>query len=932
MYEYREAAVVPVVEAPQYVPEIVLLTVANENCSPYARIWLKKVNECAAVYGWDDKTTIHFAMQKLQGLAKVWFESLDTILYSWPEWQEKLVKAFPCDENYGQILEEMLRRKSKFNEPIEVYYYEKLALLHQCGLSGKKAVDCIIHGITDRTTKSSAVAVRCSDPDQLLQFLISNKELSNQDRVNVKSKNWSDSANTNNHGPKNRAQTQGPFCFNCKEKGHHFAQCSKPLLKCHHCNKIGHKPEDCFSKKSDNKSTKAPEVRSLCASGKGNAKYYKNAHVNGELVEVFIDFGSELTLARQSFVSSLGIAYERVESIMKGFGNGLVSSWGEIELDIDIDGVKARVPCKVVEDNLLDRPVLVGQTYTELPQIIVVKDCKNLRFIDIGEEMPQPDPAHSSVVKVLIADIELYGPASIKAVTEDKFSGSIVVRESIVGKPAQQSLLTGGIYTVKNGVVHVVVIPYCSPCLMMENFTLCRSERVALVNRITAQSPTVVECVQPNDISESKLRIGDKVADEHRHRLVQLLNKYKHCFASSLGELGCTNVTQMTIELNDQRPIASRPYRLSHHEREQVRRMVDEMLAAGIIRESVSEYASPIILVRKPDGSLRMCIDYRKLNSSTIKERYPMPIIDDEISRLSGQAYFITLDLASGYYQVPIAEQSKHLTSFVTPDGQFEFNRMPFGLANAPAVFQRMMNRILGSARYTKATVYIDDLLIFGRTPDECLDRLEEVLQMLEEANLTLNLSKCSFLREKIDYLGYEISAEGVKPGEKKVQSVQNFPRPNDVHNVRQFLGLVGFFRKFIGGFAQIAYPLTKLLKKEAVWEWTSAQEEAFETLKTRLISRPILAIYDHTAELELHTDASKHGIGGILLQRTPAQDPEQHHSQAYWNYLECQRSNISDNRAIPSLLFCRVLLSGVAKQHPYYRGNAQLCDSSEAA
>ncbi|XP_047986443.1 uncharacterized protein LOC125226504 [Leguminivora glycinivorella] len=388
-------------------------------------VWLKKVNECAAVYGWDDKTTIHFAMQKLQGLAKVWFESLDTILYSWPEWQEKLVKAFPCDENYGQILEEMLRRKSKFNEPIEVYYYEKLALLHQCGLSGKKAVDCIIHGITDRTTKSSAVAVRCSDPDQLLQFLISNKELSNQDRVNVKSKNWSDSANTNNHGPKNRAQTQGPFCFNCKEKGHHFAQCSKPLLKCHHCNKIGHKPEDCFSKKSDNKSTKAPEVRSLCASGKGNAKYYKNAHVNGELVEVFIDFGSELTLARQSFVSSLGIAYERVESIMKGFGNGLVSSWGEIELDIDIDGVKARVPCKVVEDNLLDRPVLVGQTYTELPQIIVVKDCKNLRFIDIGEEMPQPDPAHSSVVKVLIADdIELYGPASIKAVTEDKFSGT----------------------------------------------------------------------------------------------------------------------------------------------------------------------------------------------------------------------------------------------------------------------------------------------------------------------------------------------------------------------------------------------------------------------------------------------------------------------------------------------------------------------------
>ncbi|XP_063635142.1 uncharacterized protein LOC134805876 [Cydia splendana] len=522
-------------------------------------------------------------MQKLQGLAKVWYESLDTILYSWPEWQEKLVKAFPCEENYGQILEEMLKRKSKFNEPIEVYYYEKLALLHQCGLSGKKAVDCIIHGITDRTTKSSAVAVRCSDPEQLLQFLISNKELSNPDRGQMRNKSWSDNSNANSQGAKNKAQPQGPFCFNCKEKGHHFLQCPKPLLKCHHCNKVGHKPEDCFSRKSDNKSTKTPEVRSLCASEKGNAKYYKNAHINGKSMEVFIDFGSELTLAKQSFVSSLGIVYDQVESIMKGFGNGLVKSIGEIRLDIDIDGVKANVPCKVVEDNLLDRSILVGQSYTELPQIIVIKDCKNLRFIDIGNEMPQPEPNLSSIVKISIAnDIELYGPASIKAVTEDKFSGSIMVRESIVGKPGQQFFLTGGLYTVNKGFVHVVVTPCCCPCLMMDNFTVCRVERVALVNRITAQSPTILECVESNHITESQLRIGEKVAEEHRHRLLQLLNKYKHCFASSLGELGCTNVTQMTIELNDQHPIASRPYRLSHHEREQVRNMIDEMLAAGI--------------------------------------------------------------------------------------------------------------------------------------------------------------------------------------------------------------------------------------------------------------------------------------------------------------------------------------------------------------
>ncbi|XP_026740751.1 uncharacterized protein LOC113503131 [Trichoplusia ni] len=196
-------------------------------------VWLKKVNECASVYGWDERTTIHFSMQKLQGLAKTWYQSLTTILYSWTEWQDKLLKAFPCEQNYGQSLEDMLRRRSRFSEPIENYFYEKLALLNQCEISGKRAVDCIIHGLTDRTAKSSALALRCSEPDQLLQFLLSNKDNFNQNTVRNKTSDHSSSADTNQQNRTNSTAggNSSLFCYNCKEKGHPYLNCPKPILK-----------------------------------------------------------------------------------------------------------------------------------------------------------------------------------------------------------------------------------------------------------------------------------------------------------------------------------------------------------------------------------------------------------------------------------------------------------------------------------------------------------------------------------------------------------------------------------------------------------------------------------------------------------------------------------------------------------------------------
>lgn len=273
-------------------------------------------------------------------------------------------------------------------------------------------------------------------------------------------------------------------------------------------------------------------------------------------------------------------------------------------------------------------------------------------------------------------------------------------------------------------------------------------------------------------------------------------------------------------------------------------------------------------MVRKKSGELRLCIDYRAPNKKTVRENYPMPLIDDQLDVLSGNKYYSTLDLASGYYQIPIRETDRHKTGFVTPDGYYEFNRMPFGLANAPATFQPIMHQVLGSLRHKEALTYLDDVIIPSKDINEGMSRLESVLRLFADAGLTLKLPKCFFFCSSVEYLGFEISANGIRPGERKVQAVKLFPTPQSQHNVRQFLGLSSFFRRFVQNFSVIAKPLTQLLKKDCKWSWGTEQETAFRRLQKDLVQRPTLALYNPKADTQLHTDACKIGVAGVLLQK----------------------------------------------------------------
>lgn len=326
---------------------------------------------------------------------------------------------------------------------------------------------------------------------------------------------------------------------------------------------------------------------------------------------------------------------------------------------------------------------------------------------------------------------------------------------------------------------------------------------------------------------------------------------------------------ELKITLKDDIPVAQRPRRLAPKEQEEVDQQIEEWLQQGIIRVSFSEYSSPLVLVRKKDGSLRVCVDYRLLNRKMIKDEYPLPIIDDLIDKLATAKVFTALDLKNGYFHLRVNEESIKYTSFVTQKGQYEFLRTPFGLATCPKVFTRFISIIFRDL-ITKGIVitYIDDLLIPANDEHEALERLCEVLKTAAEYGLQIKWTKCQLLVRRVEFLGHIVEDGVVMPSPGKTDAVIKFPEPRNEKQLHSFLGLCSYFRKYIENYAFIAQPLSDMLRKNAKFEFNDEHRMIFNTLKKKLTSSPVLKIYDPKAETELHTDASNVAYAAILMQK----------------------------------------------------------------
>jgi len=435
-----------------------------------------------------------------------------------------------------------------------------------------------------------------------------------------------------------------------------------------------------------------------------------------------------------------------------------------------------------------------------------------------------------------------------------------------------------------------------------------------LINSIqinqTASLPSITEiALLPN---------LDHVTNNQKKSITKFLLRFSNLFGSSLSDLQSNLPIKHHIRLTDNdQPIFIPHYRTPFNQRPLLEEHISNLLKSGVIRPSASPYGSPCLLVAKKDGSTRFVVDYRKLNSLTIRDRYPLPRLDESIESFFGAKFFTTLDLLSGYHQIEVFEDDKPKTAFTSEFGHFEYNRMPFGLTNAPATFQRLMNNVLQKFLHKIVVVYLDDIIIFSKSFDQHLKDIQIVFDTLQEAGLKLNLKKCSFFKETVSYLGHIISKDGILPDPQKQEAINKYPVPTNADQIRSFLGLANYYRKFVDNFAEKAHPLTELTKKNVKFEWNAEHERSFNVLKKLLTNSPILRFPDFTRDFIVYTDASGYGVGAILGQVQKVNNKDEEVVIAYYSkHLteRQQRWGVTEREALAILL-------AVQNFHPYLYG-----------
>jgi O-acetyl-ADP-ribose deacetylase (regulator of RNase III) len=572
-----------------------------------------------------------------------------------------------------------------------------------------------------------------------------------------------------------------------------------------------------------------------------------------------LDTGADLNIIKLDSLSDEVIVNVDDTYELQGIHENLVSTMGSVLLDIQIGNSTKQVQFQVVpttfpipQDGIMGRPLL--------EQLKAVINCEKGTLTSDVSENEINVPARSHVVI----------PVSTKNVTGDN-------RDVLVhSQQLADGLYCGNVLnTVENGHILICIAnsqeePRQIPTPRLEDLSYQIYSDTDIKSIFSARRAEN----RQNRIKllEKSLRL-DHANIEERKSVENICYEYADIFHVEGDTISCTDAIQHEIKTPGvSQPIHQRPYRLPYSQQAEIDKQVNELLEDGVIAASDSPWNAPLLIVpKKVDATgeqrYRVVVDYRKLNSITVGDAFPMPNINEILDQLGRAKYFSCLDMASGYHQVPLCPKDQEKTAFSTNQGHFEFKRMSFGLKGAPSTFQRLVNRVLMGINGFRAFVYLDDIIIIATSVQEHEERLREVFDRLRQYNLKLQPAKCEFMRREVNYLGHIISEDGIRPDPKKTACLTNFPVPRNPKEVKSFLGLAGYYRKFVKDFSQISKPLTSLLKKEARFEWSDMCQNSFEQLKEILTTEPLLQHPDFTQPFLITTDASNSAIGAVLSQ-----------------------------------------------------------------
>ena len=609
------------------------------------------------------------------------------------------------------------------------------------------------------------------------------------------------------------------------------------------------------------------------------APWFLTGWTNDVEVEFMIDTGCQVTILATSVFKKMCEIHPQVRNGLVPCAQRLVSAdsspltvMGRINLNVVFPGLQCDMCCVVAgigTDGLLGTEALQSCLPHQLDLRTGQLWADGRSTLQLHQQKPTPKVSGSLITAVVLPpDSEVVANFSINGghlgtcalidpnwdLTEEF---GVVVGHTLVDATTPLASVL-----IINPNAEEVVLPcgsHIGDLVPVLSVSVARSD-LQLPVKMTTALPDYLEDI----IRGSHASLGDS----GRQSLRDLLHRYEHVFPAP-GEpvTGRSKSVQHEIETNEARPVRCGPRRLAPAGLRREQDCVREMLTGGQIEPSDSPWASPVVLVTKKDGSTRFCVDYRRLNSLTVKDAYPLPRIDDSLRLLGNQQWFSTMDLASGYWQVAMSPEAKRKAAFVTNEGLFQFRVMPFGLCNAPATFERLMDRVLCGMRWSRCLVYLDDVISFGKTVPEAIVRLEEVLARLSDFGLQLKAKKCTFMQTEVGFLGHIVGRTGLACDPEKLSAVRNWHEPNRVKAVRQFVGFVGYYRRFVKNFAELADPLVSLTRKGVPFVWGSEQQRAFDALKACLLSAPILGFPTEEDRFVLDTDASLFAIGGVLSQ-----------------------------------------------------------------